>query len=324
MSTEVKHSGTWRTLTGVEVKHSGSWRTIKTIEVKHGGTWREVYSSGPTVSPRADGDYNYRYGLTCWQGCYFYSNGNEYELTSSGSVTNTTTWLDSGTGSDVWVEFVRTGGSKSKWVSHNNSQRYQLSSNQNFYYTVPAIGVNIQSLDGYFRMWDAASGGNNIWTGSTVGWDAEAEGGGGCPLCCFTPDTPVMLASGLYVPIKDINEGDKIAVLNLETNELDSEEVTDVIVIENVPLFEVEFDDGRKLELTPDHPVHARDKGPAAIVKYENYKDLPNIEELQVGDYVANDRDGWSRVTRIKFLRKEPYVITLNNQLFFANGTLVY
>lgn len=321
MSIDINVSGVWKT-PDPSINVSGVWKTPDSASINVSGVWKEVWTSGPSVSPRADGDYNYRYNSTCYQGCYFYSNGNEYELTSSGSLTNTTTWLDSGTGSEVWVEFIRTGGSRSAWASHSNSTRYQLSSNRNFYYTVPAIGYNVQSLDGYFRMWDAATGGSTLWTGSTVGWDADAESAGGCPLCCFTPETPVTLASGLEVPIKDVHEGDKIKVYDPVEERQTYAPVTKVIIRENVPLFKITFQD-RTIRVSPDHPFHTR-SGPKSIGPHPTYKFLGETESLRPGDEVLTIDGTWTRVVKIERVSNVPHVYTFKNSYFYANGLLVY
>ena len=174
----VKTGSSWRQVNTPYVKVSGTWRPCTNVYVKVSGTWREVFTGSPQVSPRADGDSNLvlDFGtVTCHQGCDFETNGNEYENTPEGAQTNGTVWLDGGSASEVWVEFVRTAGSQTKWDSHNSSQRYQLNVNQRFGMSVTSTsGSNQKTLTGYFRMWDAASGGNVLWTGSTVEWSCTA------------------------------------------------------------------------------------------------------------------------------------------------------
>jgi hypothetical protein len=149
------------------------------------GTTAAAIASGPTVSPRADGDINVNADspgpVTCYQGCEFASDGNEYEvLATTGGRTNSTVWLDSGSASDVWVEFVRTAGATA-WDSHSSSTRYQLNVDRNFNLSITRFpeGSSVKTITGYFRMHDAASGGNVLWTGSTVEWKATATVLGG-------------------------------------------------------------------------------------------------------------------------------------------------
>lgn len=138
--------------------------------------------SSIAVSPRADGDTNLTLvfsppasGASCEVGCDFDADGDEWENTNTGAQTNQTVWLDAGSASDVWVEFVRTAG-EANWDSHTSGTRYNLGSNQryNMLATQSGIGSTSKTISGYFRMWDAASGGNTLWTGSTVTWTATA------------------------------------------------------------------------------------------------------------------------------------------------------
>jgi len=141
-----------------------------------------------TVSPRADGDFNTLLDspgpVTCWVGCDFDTDGDEHELTALGGQTAQTVWLDSGSASDVWVEFVRTAGGLN-WDSHTSGVRYQLNANRRFRNSITvSSGSNFKTITGYFRMWDAASGGNILWTGSTVEWRCTATvQTGPCTLC---------------------------------------------------------------------------------------------------------------------------------------------
>lgn len=190
MTTHVKVSAAWQEVTTPYVKVGGTWQTVTNIYAKVGGTWQEVFGNvAPTVSPRADGDTNTILDvlpITCYVGCHFEANGQEYEITAYGVQNSGTTWLDTGSNSDVWVEFVKTGGNATSWDGFSNSTRYQLSQNRRFQiyaYNNSGGGVT-KDIIGYFRMHDAASGGNVLWTGSTVTWRATAtELTGPCSLC---------------------------------------------------------------------------------------------------------------------------------------------
>lgn len=135
----------------------------------------------PTVSPRADGDANVNsdnFPVTCYVGCDFDIDGDEWEVNANTNAQeNSTVWLDSGSASDVWVEFVRTSGTATNWDSHTSSVRYRLDANRRFRASVTRStpGINNFNITGYFRMWDAASGGSTLWTGSTVEWRATAN-----------------------------------------------------------------------------------------------------------------------------------------------------
>jgi len=166
---EVKYSSSWRTITAPEVKYSGSWRAVKTIEAKIGGAWQEVFSSGPTVSAAADGDSNIRFNNTCYAGIQFVSSGDEREYTSTGGTSSVGSWLDSGSGSEVWVERVVTAGS---WNSIDpGAGRHQLSTTRSFRVIRSSAGV--QSVTGYFKFWDAASGGSLLQQTASATYSAE-------------------------------------------------------------------------------------------------------------------------------------------------------
>jgi hypothetical protein len=176
MSIEQKLSGVWQATTAPEIKVSGVWQTVTEVEIKVAGVWQSAFTSGPTVSASADGDSNFRLGSTCYAGAYFASGGLEYEYTNSGGTTSLgvggdAQWLDSGSGSEVWVQFVRTGGSKTVFDSLG-SGRYQLSSDRG--YRINTTGSNdLQNITGYFRFYDAASGGNLLQQTSSATWTAE-------------------------------------------------------------------------------------------------------------------------------------------------------
>ena len=146
--------------------------------------WGTIAAAGsdppPVVSPRADGDTNTNsdnFPVSCTVGCDFDADGNEYETLVGGQQTAQTVWLDGGSAADVWVEFVRTSGGQTNWDTHTSSTRYNLASNRRFRMTVTQStpGISNKNITGFFRMWDAASGGSTLWTGSTVEWRCTAN-----------------------------------------------------------------------------------------------------------------------------------------------------
>ena len=165
---KVKSGGSWRTITDPEVKYSGAWRAIKTIEVKIAGVWQQVFSV-LVVSAAANGAVNVRAGATCYAGVSFNLDGNEKEYLETGSQTAAGVWLDSGSSSDVWVERIVTSGS---WNSIDpGAGRHQLSINRNFQIVQPIVGT--VSVTGYFKFWDAASGGNLLQQTGSATYSAQ-------------------------------------------------------------------------------------------------------------------------------------------------------
>lgn len=290
-----------------------------------GSAWETLEAaSGPIVSARADGRSNSNLNppnTSCRVGCQFSTNGLEYELTSTGGLTNSTTWLDSGSNADVWVEFIRTGGTKTAWDSLANNTRYNLGTTRTFYLDDFQAGSE-STIIGYFRFWDAASGGNQLQQTGSATWYAWNEFQS-CPLCCFTPDTLVTTARGLAVPIASLRAGDEIMVMR--NGEIVSEPVGEVIVRINRPMILIQFSDGTQLKASTDHPIDVKDVGPAAFDFIENpYKDLEKRAQLLAGMEVTTERGDTKTIDFIAKIEHPGPVYSLSNETFFANGFLVY
>ena len=118
MPIEVKVAGVWQADAAPEVKVSGVWNTCSEVNVKVAGVWETAYS-GLSVSIDVNGRTNWRENLNCFGGAAFYTSGVNYEITASASYSSVGNWLDSGTASDVWIQWVRTGGTLSAWNSIN-------------------------------------------------------------------------------------------------------------------------------------------------------------------------------------------------------------
>ncbi len=315
MGIEINVGGVWKDVTEVWINVGGVWKQCTDIPINVGGVWKtDILASGPTVSAQANGDSNYVYGGACYVGVQFNMNGLEYERNASSGSYNVGagTWLDSGSAGDVWVAFTRTAGTM--FASKVSGTRYNLVSGQSFSNT--ALLGAYKTVTGYFKFYDAASGGNTLQTTSTVSWIADSESGGGCPLCCFTPDTLVSMERGIDVPIASVRDGDRLHT------PFGVQAVGKVIVRYDVPVFPLRFSDGRTINITPDHPVQT-ERGPASLSQHD-YKDLGVPEKLQVGDRVFTDKGTWVRLEHIGQEWKEPVVYTFDNSPFYANGLFVY
>lgn len=142
--------------------------------------------------------------------------------------------------------------------------------------------------------------------------------GDGCPLCCFTPDTPILMADGSLVPIADVEVGDIIRVRD------GIEQVTGIITRTQRPMFMVEFHDGTSLHMSDDHPIYVLGSGYSAINPTVPYKDLGMARKLEVGDVVLTSE---GKLTRVEVISPRDYphtVYTLDNSQFYAGGKLVY
>lgn len=278
---------------------------------------------GPTVSALWNGDYNSAASAPVYVGVKFDTNGNEYEYLSGGTFGSSLgAWLDSGSSSEVWVEYFNNTGT---FLGKSAGTRYQCSTSPIFYTTANAI-ITIRTVTSQARFWDAASGGNTLQTCSSSAYTAEYTGGGGCPLCCLTPDTPILMANGAWMPIAKLRKGDRIIVFSKEKNCLSVEEVGGVITRIDRPMYRLTFASGRVLEASDDHPLEVRDIGPASLNHHDTpYKDLGLPAELKVGALVADlSLDGWDKLVKIERMDYNGLVFTLTNQRFFAGGLMVY
>lgn len=288
--------------------------------------------SGPSVSAVCDGDGNATSGSsanTCWVGVQFNINGNEYEYvgTTSTPTTNIGAWLDSGSASDVWVVFTLTSGTM--FAGMTSGTRYNLGTTQTFYRSVTRTiaGTNTTTCSGYFQFYDAATGGNLLQRAPASGsstYSASATvtsgvGGPGCPLCCFTPETQILMADTTKA-IVDIEIGDMIQTIR------GPEAVTGIIVRENRRMYRVEFGDGRHLNMSEDHPLYVKGKGYASINPDPSisYKDLGVPAQLGIGDNVKDSEGLSNKVVSITDLDYPETVYTLENTEFYANGLLAY
>lgn len=283
-----------------------------------GGSTMVDAGSGVSVSARLDGRTNSLLDQACYVGFQLQNDGDEYEYGSTGSLTNLTTWLDSGSASDAWVTWNRTGGTESDWNnigSGNNGVRLNLGTTRSF--RLLTVGFGVDTITGYCQFHDAASGGNLLQTTSTVTWSAENEFDP-CPICCFTPDTLITMANGMRRPIEEVREGDLIMV------EGGIEAVTEVISRKRRTMHRLKFDDGRHLDLSEDHPIHCEVKGYACVRPVAEYKDIGITEKLAIGDEVTLEDRSSIQLVAIEDLDYSLEVYTFGNSKFFANGILVY
>jgi len=324
---EIKPGGVWKSIDNCEINVGGVWKDVDAIEINVGGVWKTAWTSyvAPTVSAVAGGDTNSCREDICGSvtaGVRWNTDGNEYECTNAGTFNiNIGQWLDTGLSSSVWVMFTRVSG-KTHFDSKTSGTRYNIATNQTFSNTVFSVGAD--TITGYFRFYDAATGGNLLDTTSSATWTARMTADP-CPICCFTPDTPVLMASGLEMPIGKIREGDMIAVFDEEKNEIIEQAVTEVIARVNRPMYRLHFASGKVLHASDDHPFHVRGKGPASLNNYDTeYKDLGLPEQLELGDFVTDTSGKPDKLVRIEASPYPDTVFTLGNSLFYANGLLVY
>ena len=303
--------GNWKYYTG------SSWAD-PVAKYYNGSSWVSV-DDQIVVSPRVDGASNSRENATCFVGFQIASSGTEYEYNNVGSLVLSTTWLDSGTAAEVWVMWTRTGGTLTDWNNlggGNHNVRLQCSTTRSFRAQRGSSGSD--NIQGYTRWYDAATGGNLLFTTSTVTW-ACTYNFNPCPLCCFTPDTLITMADGSKKPIGRIEVGDLI-----RTNPYNTEAVTGIITRTDRQMYRMAFADGSFICLSEDHPVMTSELGWACIKSRWEYKNLGKVPELKVGMTAQNENGILMPIARINPIDYPGEVYTLENSMFFANGWLVY
>lgn len=318
MTTKINVSGVWKEPTP-SINVAGTWKTPDSIDINVSGVWKNVYS-GLAVDFKANGRANTRINATCYSGERFYTTGVEYEITATNGSFSMGNWLTSGSASDVWIEDVETSGT---W-STQPSGRVQINANRSW--TVFQVSTGVKSVTSYFRAYDAATGGNLLDTSGTYVWSATYEFDP-CPTCCFTPETPVRMWSGLDVPIGQLKKGDKILIKRPDTGEMTWERIGEIIEVYNRQMFTVYFEDGTYFNVSDDHPLSIEGKGYAAVQPgVVDYKDIAAhlIKTLEVGDKVTTIAGPSVAVVRIEKFEYPGTVITLSNSFWFANGKLVY
>lgn len=285
----------------------------------NGTVFDPLYGDPPLVSALANGQTNSSFLINpVYAGVKFDTNGEEYERTAAGGYgASVGTWLDQGTSAQVWVEFLRTSGTKTQFVGKSNSTRYQADTNSIWYISDNTAGASYENIYGRFRFWDAASGGNQLQLTGFGDWRCR-RAVDPCPTCCFTPDTLVLMVSGIELPIGELEEGDIIHTAN------GPEPITEIITRTDRAMFRLTFEDGRTIDTSDDHPFDVNGK-PKSLNNYDiEYKDLGLPEQLEVGDSVTLQAGGSTRVMLIESIDYPGTVYTFENSEFFANGLLVY
>ncbi len=154
-----------------KVYDGAAWKVKK--KFYDGAAWVKLYPDvPPVVSASANGAVNIRFSAPCYAGVQFRSDGSEWEYSSSGALTQVgvggdAIWLDAGEASDVWVERIVTADS---WNNLDpGAGRHNLASTRSFRILQTPTGV--RTVTGYFKFWDAASGGSLLQqTASATYW----------------------------------------------------------------------------------------------------------------------------------------------------------
>jgi hypothetical protein len=134
-----------------------------------------------------------------------------------------------------------------------------------------------------------------------------------------------MMASGIEMPIREIQAGDEILVYDITIGTQRSEPVGEVIVRQNVPMVRITFDDGTYINASMDHPFETRE-GPCAITNEYAYKKLAQeqIGKLTIGTCLVTYDLRHKAIVKLEVIPCTEPVYTFSNMMFFANQLLVY
>lgn len=161
-----------------------------------------------------------------------------------------------------------------------------------------------------------------------TGYNAPSVGGG----CCFAGDTLITMADLSTKPIETIEVGDEILSYNPDTQELETNEVSEIITRVNRVMFEYILQNGITIKASDDHPFFVVGKGYASMnpgLTMQGYRSLTSVAQVQAGDSFV-DKDGNAiRINQIVSIEYPYTVYTFNNKKksspnFFANGVLTY
>jgi len=165
---KVYNGSSWVTCVG-KVWDGSAW--VAKMAYHDGTSFVELYDTGPQISIATDGDTNVRVTGTCYCGIRFNSNGIEYEFLAGGQATSLGNWLDSGLNSEVWVEMTLDSGSWND--TDSGTARLQLSTTRSW--TVSRSTVGSHSATATFKFYDAASGGNLLYSTGSIVFTAQRD-----------------------------------------------------------------------------------------------------------------------------------------------------
>lgn len=323
MSTKINVAGVWKTPT-VKINVAGTWKSPTSVKINVAGAWKEV-NALPTCSLSATSVSHTDDINTVYAGVDYKSDGVEYSNASSGTSfcgNSRGAWLDTGSPSAVWGNVQINSGSLWTQELATYTSRIVMTTDKLIMCRDTNAASGGQTANVTVRMYNASSGGSLL---SSATFSLSAVYYNPCPTCCFTPDTPILMGNGTYMPIGRVREGDEIIVYDSLDRKNKVEKVGMVIVRYDRAMYAMQFDDGTVLRVSDDHPFHIEEKGgPAAINPIYEYKGWGVPEQVHIGDLVSRPDGTRATITAIKKIDYKGAVFTFSNSLFYANGKLVY
>jgi len=149
-----------------------------------------------------------------------------------------------------------------------------------------------------------------------------------CQVCCFSPDTPILMSCGSVKRIADIKVGDLVCSWDTQASKIIHSVVKSLVVSVRDTLYTVKFANGLELRLTCDHPIY----GPTGWLSIDPVYTMGayKIEttELSIGSVVISHDCVTTSVVSIKRepWYKETYTFEVDSDEhnYIANGFVAH
>ncbi|MBN1188090.1 MAG: hypothetical protein JXB49_37795 [Bacteroidales bacterium] len=150
----------------------------------------------------------------------------------------------------------------------------------------------------------------------------------GLDVHCFAKGTKILLADNSTVYIENLQIGDLVAYLDLETNQIKSAKIEKLENVIHHKLVKYKFESGIEITATQDHPFRIENNVWASLQpeKSKQYEGFENITKIKIGNSFLTST-GTEKLTSIEFLegKQETYTISKlsSGDNFIANGLIV-
>jgi hypothetical protein len=265
-----------------------------------------------------------------------YANGNGVYRESNvntGDFDTPFTWLTSGSASTAYAYLDTPSGDSVEGTSSAVATSLQMTTTRAWQWYVQTTGSYLsKSATTTLRLKNSAGTDLDTVTVSVLigaTQSGELGGGGGC---CFTGDTLVTMADLSTKPIESIQVGDLILSYNPDTQQNETNEVSEIITRVNRVMYEFHLENGTNIRGSQDHPFYVVGKGYCSMnppMTMNGYKALTDVTFIAVGDKLVDKDRNEILLQNIVPLGLSETVYTFNNKHktspnFYANGVLVY
>jgi intein/homing endonuclease len=106
---------------------------------------------------------------------------------------------------------------------------------------------------------------------------------------CFVAGTPILLEDGTHLNIENVKVGDKVLSFDFRKNEIKSSSVLNIFSKKVNEVVKYEFESGKELVATIDHPIYVVDKGWSSYssqLSNKLYSLEEEVKQIEIGDLV--------------------------------------